>query len=250
MTANDLRNRRAPLEMSPEAFREAGHRLVDEIAAFLESLPGRPVTRDETPSALRTFFLRSRTRERPPGDLLAETAPSPLRPFALQRAPEVPRLHHLLGRSDRGFGRSAGGRGQPQRGRVAALADRLRDRGPVHPVDGQPPWPARRERGAPRERGQHGELRLLPRRTAGESGRGRPPVGSAPRRTAAPRLRLDRDPHLASENSRPLRPRHGQPALDPGAGRPHHRHRPSSAGSRRTAARGTSRSCSSGTRAR
>ena len=44
MTANDLRNRRAPLEMSPEAFREAGHRLVDGIAAFLESLPGRPVS--------------------------------------------------------------------------------------------------------------------------------------------------------------------------------------------------------------
>ena len=76
MSADDLRDRRAALEMSPEAFREAGHRLVDEIAAFLESLPGRPVTRDEAPSALRALLPAELEDEGvPPGQLLAEAAP-------------------------------------------------------------------------------------------------------------------------------------------------------------------------------
>ena len=62
--------------MGPEAFREAGHRLVDEIAAFLESLPRRPVTRDEAPSALRALLPAELGDEgAPPGKLLAEAAP-------------------------------------------------------------------------------------------------------------------------------------------------------------------------------
>ncbi|HYN03786.1 MAG TPA: pyridoxal-dependent decarboxylase [Vicinamibacteria bacterium] len=76
MKANNLRDRRAPLEMSPEAFREAGHQLVDQIAAFFESLPGRPVTRDEAPSALRALLPAALEDEgAPPGELLAEAAP-------------------------------------------------------------------------------------------------------------------------------------------------------------------------------
>ena len=76
MSADDLRDRRAPLEMSPEAFREAGHRLVDEVAAFLESLPRRPVTRDEAPGALRALLPAELEDEGvPPGRLLAEAAP-------------------------------------------------------------------------------------------------------------------------------------------------------------------------------
>ena len=39
--------------MPAERFRAAGHRLVDQIAALLESIPQRPVTRDESPSAVR-----------------------------------------------------------------------------------------------------------------------------------------------------------------------------------------------------
>ena len=39
--------------MSAERFRAAGHRLVDQIATLLESIPGRPVTPDESPSAVR-----------------------------------------------------------------------------------------------------------------------------------------------------------------------------------------------------
>ena len=48
-----LRERVAPLEMNNQAFREAGHRLIDRIADFLGSLPDRPVTRGESPSAIR-----------------------------------------------------------------------------------------------------------------------------------------------------------------------------------------------------
>ena len=36
----DLRGRRAPIEMSGREFREAGHRLVDEIAPRFEDRPG------------------------------------------------------------------------------------------------------------------------------------------------------------------------------------------------------------------
>jgi glutamate/tyrosine decarboxylase-like PLP-dependent enzyme len=39
--------------MPADRFRAAGHRLVDQIAALLESIPERPVTRDESPSTVR-----------------------------------------------------------------------------------------------------------------------------------------------------------------------------------------------------
>lgn len=42
-----------PLAMDPATFRALGHRLVDQVAEFLESLPRRPVTRDESPSMVR-----------------------------------------------------------------------------------------------------------------------------------------------------------------------------------------------------
>src|SRR5262245_24063466 len=51
MDVDSIRN--APLAMDASTFRTLGHRLVDNIAGFLESLPLRPVTRDESPSAVR-----------------------------------------------------------------------------------------------------------------------------------------------------------------------------------------------------
>ncbi len=74
--SEDLRRRAPALEMSPEQFREAGHRLVDEITAFLKSLPRRPVARDEPPTALRRLLPAALAEEgTPPGELLAEAAP-------------------------------------------------------------------------------------------------------------------------------------------------------------------------------
>src|SRR5690242_3437288 len=43
----------APLEMSAGEFRAVGHRLVDRVAEFLESLPERPVVPDESPEDVR-----------------------------------------------------------------------------------------------------------------------------------------------------------------------------------------------------
>jgi aromatic-L-amino-acid/L-tryptophan decarboxylase len=48
-----LPDRDSPLHISPERFRQIGHQLVDQIAALLESIPDRPVTRDESPAAVR-----------------------------------------------------------------------------------------------------------------------------------------------------------------------------------------------------
>lgn len=45
--------RQAPIAMEAATFRELGHRLVDQLAGFLESLPSGPVTRDESPSVVR-----------------------------------------------------------------------------------------------------------------------------------------------------------------------------------------------------
>src|SRR6266568_3979209 len=43
----------SPLDMSTEVFRSSGHQLVERIAAFLDSLPQRPVTTGESPSVVR-----------------------------------------------------------------------------------------------------------------------------------------------------------------------------------------------------
>jgi glutamate/tyrosine decarboxylase-like PLP-dependent enzyme len=45
--------------MSPESFRELGHRLVDRIAGFLETMPAGPVTSGETPEAVRALVGRA-----------------------------------------------------------------------------------------------------------------------------------------------------------------------------------------------
>jgi aromatic-L-amino-acid/L-tryptophan decarboxylase len=55
-----------PLAMDPEEFRRLGHDLVDDIAAFLASLPDRPVTRNAGPSEVRGLL--------PEGDLPATGA--------------------------------------------------------------------------------------------------------------------------------------------------------------------------------
>ena len=48
-----MTDRRAPLELSSDRFREAGHKLVDRIAAHLDALASGPVTPAETPAQVR-----------------------------------------------------------------------------------------------------------------------------------------------------------------------------------------------------
>lgn len=45
--------RHAPLAMDASTFRTLGHTLVDQVAGLLESIPSGPVTRDESPTAVR-----------------------------------------------------------------------------------------------------------------------------------------------------------------------------------------------------
>jgi|tagenome__1003787_1003787.scaffolds.fasta_scaffold20990002_4 aromatic-L-amino-acid decarboxylase len=69
--------RHAPLAMDAATFRKLGHRLVDQLAGFLESLPFGPVTRDEAPSVVRDALdLAGPLPEMgtDPGPLLEETA--------------------------------------------------------------------------------------------------------------------------------------------------------------------------------
>jgi glutamate/tyrosine decarboxylase-like PLP-dependent enzyme len=69
-------SRQAPLAMDAATFRSLGHRLVDQLAGFLESVPLGPVTCDESPSAVREAL--SLTGPLPesgmdPGPLLEQT---------------------------------------------------------------------------------------------------------------------------------------------------------------------------------
>jgi aromatic-L-amino-acid/L-tryptophan decarboxylase len=73
---DDLQERGSPFEMDARSFREAGHALVEAVAGFLESLPARPVSPDESPSELRRLLPADALPEegRPVADLLAEAS--------------------------------------------------------------------------------------------------------------------------------------------------------------------------------
>jgi glutamate/tyrosine decarboxylase-like PLP-dependent enzyme len=55
-----LRARNAPLGMSGESFRVAGHDLVNRIADWLDAMPEGPVTHDEMPSTIRALLGANR----------------------------------------------------------------------------------------------------------------------------------------------------------------------------------------------
>ncbi len=77
VSGGDAGVRQAPVSMDAATFRRVGHALVDQVAGFLESLPERPVTRDESPSAVRAALdLNGPLPEAgtPPAPLLEQTA--------------------------------------------------------------------------------------------------------------------------------------------------------------------------------
>jgi aromatic-L-amino-acid/L-tryptophan decarboxylase len=86
--------RHAALAMDAATFRALGHRLVDQLAGFLEALPHGPVTHDESPSAVR--------------DALALTGPLPetgMEPGALlERTAQLLFDHSLFNGHPRFFG--------------------------------------------------------------------------------------------------------------------------------------------------
>jgi len=71
-----LRDREAPLEIHGDEFRRLGYQLVDKIAEFLDGLPQRPVTVEESPLALCKLIEPDTLPEHssPANDLLNEAA--------------------------------------------------------------------------------------------------------------------------------------------------------------------------------
>jgi aromatic-L-amino-acid/L-tryptophan decarboxylase len=53
MQQGEKEARRSPVGMTAEEFRSAGHRLVDRVADFLDSIPGKKVTSGESPAQIR-----------------------------------------------------------------------------------------------------------------------------------------------------------------------------------------------------
>ncbi len=55
-STDDLRGRRAPLDLTPEQFKTLGHDLVERLGDLLATLPDRPVTRGESPGEIRRIL--------------------------------------------------------------------------------------------------------------------------------------------------------------------------------------------------
>ena len=53
---SEVHGKRAPLDLSPEEFRELGHHVAERIAEFLQSLPSKPVAPNESATFLRQLI--------------------------------------------------------------------------------------------------------------------------------------------------------------------------------------------------
>ena len=140
------------------------------------ALPDGPVTRDESPADVRAALGVPSSRCPAPatdaGRLLERRDATAVRPLAVQR-----RIRASSATSRRARRRSAcsaiSWRGaEPERRRVAAGAGRDRDRSADRAMDRRADRVSGRLRRAARQRRQHGELRLLPRRARAPRRRG------------------------------------------------------------------------------
>jgi aromatic-L-amino-acid decarboxylase len=93
-TSEPSATREAVLEMSPEQFRDAGHRVVDLVADFLATIRDRPVTTGETPLEIRRHLQADRE--------LPETGSEPR--ALLEEAAELLFNHSLFNNHPRFWG--------------------------------------------------------------------------------------------------------------------------------------------------
>ena len=94
-----MRNRESALAMNAPEFRALGHRLVDHIAHFLDSLPERKVAPGETPTEVRNALQADRSlpgKGEDAGTVLERTEPIVHRIFQILLATQI-----ALGRQDR-----------------------------------------------------------------------------------------------------------------------------------------------------
>ncbi len=71
-----LRAREAPMEIDSDDFRKIGHKLIDRLADFLNSLPDQPVGPGKSPAQIKNLLGRASLPESgtPPDQLLEEAA--------------------------------------------------------------------------------------------------------------------------------------------------------------------------------
>ena len=212
-----LRQRKAPLEMQPGEFREIGHRLVDQIADRLAKLPDGLVTPDESPADVRRALGAEQTL--PPagtdaGRLVSE-ATGLLFDHSLFNG--HPRFFGYITSSPAPIGMfgdflAAALNQNVGAWRLAPLATEIEGQA-VRWIAELIGFPTELRRAAGQRR-QHGELRLLPRRSRGQGPVGRAKGGAVARRTVAAGLRVDGNPHVDPESRRSVRARHRRHPLD------------------------------------
>jgi aromatic-L-amino-acid decarboxylase len=49
-------HRESPIEISKEEFKQIGHELIDTIAGFIDTIPGRPVTTGASPAEVQAIL--------------------------------------------------------------------------------------------------------------------------------------------------------------------------------------------------
>ena len=212
-----LRQRKAPLEMAPDEFREIGHRLVDEIADRLATLPDGPVMRDESPADVRRALGAEQTL--PPagaaaGRLVSEAAgllfdhrsSTGIRAFSAT-SPPAPRRSAMLGDLlAAALNQNVGA------WRLAPLATEMEGQ-TVRWIAELIGFPSSCG-GLLVSGGNMANFVCFLAARAAKAAVGRAQGRAVARTAAAARLRLDRNAHLDPEGRRSLRARHRRHPLD------------------------------------
>ncbi len=218
------RRREAPLAMDGGAFRDAGHRLVDQIAELLDSLPARSVTTHESPSSIRDALdLNGALPEKgvDPATLLADL-PRQLSDHSLFNA--HPRFFGYITAPPAPIGILADFLASALNANVGAWttrAGRDRDRNADRPLDRRADWISLDCGGLLVSGGNMANIVCLLAARAARAGWDVRDEWCRPRRRAqAARLRIRRNAHVDPEGGRPVRARHGLDPLDPDRPRP------------------------------